>query len=154
MISCWTWSSNWDFVVRRDCVQIISQFLISDQMLHKDIDWSILAQCDYFAVEKYVQTAERPAMRTVKPMLETIYKKKLETNENWRNAYETVCAAYRNLNPLFSICYDNYGGYRLLYTGKSAVSAQTVFKRNPLGFVREVPEGVVTDLSIMSSERT
>ena len=123
-------------------------------MLHKDIDWSILAQCDFFAVEKYVQTAERPAMRTVKPMLETIFEKKLETNENWRNAYETVCAAYRNLNPLFSICYDNYGGYRLLYTGKSSVSAQTVFKRNSLGFVREIPEGVVTDLSIMSSEQT
>ena len=128
--------------------------LISDQMLHKDIDWSILSQCDYFAVENYVETAERPAMRTVKPMLETIFKKKLEINEKWRNAYETVCAAYKNLNPLFSICYDNYGGYRLLFTGKSSVSAQTVFKRNPLGFVREIPEGVVTDLSIMSSERT
>ena len=128
--------------------------LISDKMLNKDIDWSILAQCDFFSVEKYVQTTERPAMRTVKPMLETIFRKKLETNEKWRNAYEAVCAAYKNLNPLFSICYDNYGGYRLLYTGKSSVSAQTVFKRNPLGFVREIPEGVVTDLSIMSSERT
>ena len=37
---------------------------------------------------------------------------------------------------------------------KTCVSAKTVFKRNPLGFVREIPEGVVTDLSIMSSERT
>ena len=31
-------------------------------MLPKKLEWSVLAQCDYFAVEKFVQTPDRPAM--------------------------------------------------------------------------------------------
>ena len=42
----------------------------------------------------------------------------------------------------------------MLYTGSSVVSPCTVLRRNPIGFVREVPDGVVTELSVMSSERT
>ena len=65
-----------------------------------------------------------------------------------------MCYSYENLQPLFSITHDSYGGYRLLYQGKRLVYPPFVFRKVPVGFVAKVPEGVVTDLSIMSSERT
>ena len=64
-----------------------------------------------------------------------------------------MCQSYQKLRPLFSIVHDNYGGYRLLYNGKAVVSPY-VFKRNPVGFVAPIPDGVVTELSVMRSERT
>ena len=41
-----------------------------------------------------------------------------------------------------------------MYSGKHPVNPPSVLRRNPVGFISVVPEGVVTDLSIMSSERT
>ena len=123
-------------------------------MLPKDVDWSILAQCDYYAVEKFVQTPDRPAMRTVQPMIESIFRKKLERDPKWQETYKVVCDAYQTLGPSFVIRHDSLGGYRLLYAGKEVIRQSVVLKKNPIGFVREVPEGVVTNLSVMSSERT
>ena len=123
-------------------------------MLPKDVDWSVLAQCDIFAVEKYVQTPDRIAMRTVKPMRKTIFQNKLATEEKWRAAYQTVCDVYERLPPNFLICHDSFGGYRLVYKGKKAIRSSDVLKQNPIGFVREIPDGVVTDLSVMSSVRS
>ena len=37
---------------------------------------------------------------------------------------------------------------------KSIIYLSTVFKRNPIGFVAKVPDGVVMDPSVKSSERT
>ena len=92
-------------------------------------------------------------MRTIEPMREATFKRKLKEHR-WKKAYEIVCAAYQKLHPTFSIAQDNYGDYRLLDTGKDTVRTPAVFRRNPMGLFREVPEGVATKLSIMSSERT
>ncbi|XP_075264000.1 uncharacterized protein LOC142355849 [Convolutriloba macropyga] len=123
-------------------------------MLPRDTDWYTLAQCDFFAVEKFVQTADRIAMRTIEPIREAIFRRKTENDQKWINTYKEVCESYKKLEPNFAIRHDNYGGYRMLYTGSSVVSPCTVLRRNPIGFVREIPDGVVTELSVMSSERT
>ena len=123
-------------------------------MIPRNVDWSVLAQCDYFAVENLVQTAERPAMRTINPISESIFQIKLSREGKWRETYDAVCSAYRNLGPSFQIDHDNFGGYRLLYKGKQVIHPPSVFKRNPVGFVASVPDGVATNLSVMSSERT
>ena len=94
-------------------------------------------------------------MRTVvTPMRESIFHRKLAQDSRWAEAYKAVCDAYKRLEPKFAIRHDNFGGYRLIYTRKEVVPPATVFRQNPIGFVRAVPEGVVTDLSVMSSERT
>ena len=123
-------------------------------MLSKKIDWSVLAQCDYYAVERLVQTVDRPAMKTVQPMREAIFERKLAHNSHWQEAYNVLCKSYQDLSPTFSIEHDNFGGYRLMFRGEEAVRPPFVFKRLPVGFIRPIPEGVVTNLSVMSSERT
>ena len=42
----------------------------------------------------------------------------------------------------------------MVYTGKDVVEHSSVFRRNRVGLVTTVPDVVVTDLSITSSERT
>ena len=123
-------------------------------MLPKNVHWSILAQCDFFTVESLVQTSDRPAMKTIEPLRESIFQRKLANNTNWKETFDVVCSAYGNLSPNFKICHDNFGGYRLMYKGTQALSPSTVLKRVPVGFIAAVPEGVVTDLSVMASERT
>ena len=123
-------------------------------MLSKKIEWSVLAQCDLYVVERLVETSDRPAMKTVEPMREPIFERKVAKEEMWKEAFTVLCKAYKDLNPLFNIEHDSYGGYRLLYRGKEEVKPPTVFKNVPVGFVRPVPQGVVTELSVMSSERT
>ena len=90
-------------------------------------------------------------MRTVRPMRES---KKIENDSKWKEAYSAVLLAYQNVQPMFSLCHDSFGGYRLVYKGESVIYPPKVLRMNPIGFVREVPEGVVKNLSIMSSERT
>ena len=122
--------------------------------MNKKTDWSIIAQCDYFAVKRFVETSGREAMCTVVPMRETLFERKITRDVAWREAYEAVCQAYNQLKPNFAIRQDNFGGYCLAYTGKVTVQASTIFRRVPVGFVRAVPDGVVTDLSVLSSQRT
>ena len=100
-----------------------------------------------------VQTADRPAMRTIEPLRESIFQGKLQNNQLWKETFDTVCRAYTSLGPNFQITHDDFGGYRLMYSGKHPVNPPSVLRRNPVGFISVVPEGVVTDLSIMSSER-
>ena len=123
-------------------------------MLPRKVDWSILAQCDSFAVKKLVETLERPAMQPIQTLRESSFERKLSSDCRFRETFEAICLAYTKLEPSFKIRYDNYGGYRLLYEGTEIVWPPAIFKRNPLGFVTPVPDGVVTDLSLMSSERT
>ena len=123
-------------------------------MLSRKVDWSVLAQCDSFAVEKFVETSNRKAMRCVEPMREASFKRKLETDSIWCEAYRTSCNSYKNLEPDFVIRHNNFGGYRLLYVGKTVAQPPFVFRRKPVGFIRPIPDGVVTNLSVMSSERT
>ena len=104
-------------------------------MLPKKADWFALAQCDYFAVESLVQKLERPAMTTVTPLGESIFKRKLNSDTKWKETSEIVCGSYNNLAPSFLITYDNFGGYRLLYQGKATLHSPVLFKRNPVGFV-------------------
>ena len=65
-----------------------------------------------------------------------------------------MCELYENLKPTFEIRHDNFGGYTIFNVEEKIIKPGSVLKRKPVGFVREVPEGSVTDLSIMSSERT
>ena len=101
-----------------------------------------------------VQTPDRVAMRAVEPISKAIFERKISKDEKWKNAYNALCTAYQNLIPLFSIRHDKFGGYCLCYSGESVVKPPYIFRRNPIGFVREVPEGSVTNLSVMSLERT
>ena len=123
-------------------------------MLSRKIDWSILAQCDYFVVKRFVESDDREAMRTVTPLRDTIFDRKVAREPLWAEAYESVRKAYCNLEPDFKIAFDSFGGYRLIYKGKKTLQPPTILRRTPIGFVRAVPEGVVTNLSVMSSERT
>ena len=123
-------------------------------MLPSKVDWSILAQCDSFAVKKLVETLERPAMPPIQILRGSSFEQKLSSDCRFRDAFEAICLAYKKLEPSFKIRYDNYVGYRLLYEGTGIVWPPAIFKQNPVGFVTPVPVGVVTDLSLMSSERT
>ena len=126
----------------------------SDVMIPKKIEWSILAQCDFFAVQRIVETPNRPAMKALEPMQESIFEKKLKKDLKWKQTYEAVSLSYKSLPPDFQICHDNFGGYRLIYSGTKVLYPSSVLRRNPIGFVSPIPEGVVTNLSVMSSERT
>ena len=108
----------------------------------------------FFAVEELVQTPDRLAMRTVEPLRESIFRKRISQDQKWKATYEAVCNAYENLAPNFSIRHDDFGGYKLVYSGKNVILPPIVLKRNPVGFVKEVPDGAVTNLSVMTSERT
>ena len=123
-------------------------------MIPKKIEWSIFAQCDYFAVQRIVETPNRPAMKALEPMQESIFEKKLKKGLKWKQTYGAVSLSYKSLPPDFQICHDNFGGYRLIYSGTKVLYPSSVLRRNPIGFVSPIPEGVVTNLSVMSSERT
>ena len=120
-------------------------------MLPKKVEWSVLAQCDLFAVQRLVETPDRPAMKTIEPMLETIFERKLKKEAKWKNTYDAITRSYKELSPNFEIQHDRFGGYRLIYKGKTILRTPAVMRRNPVGFVAAIPDGVVTDLSVMSS---
>ena len=123
-------------------------------MSHKKLDWAILAQCDYYAVQKYVETSNRPAMKVLEPLRKVQFERNLINGNKWQEAYTLVCNAYQALKPNFEINHDQFGGYRLIYKGQNALKPQTVLKPTPVGFVKAVPDGAVTNLSVMTSERT
>ena len=126
------------------------------RMLSKKVNWSVLAQCDFFAVERFVQSSGREAMRTVNPLRASIFDRKLFKKPIWNETYQAICKAYSasiSLHPEFSIVPHKFGRYRLLYTGEKFIRPSTILRRVPVGFIRAVPDGVVTDLSVMSSER-
>ena len=123
-------------------------------MLSRKTDWSVLAQCDFYAVQNLVQTNDRIAMKILNPLKEPIFNRKIDSCSVWKEAYRSFCSAYENLKPTFSIRHDNYGGYKLVYTGKDSVTPPHVFKKNPIGIVTAIPKGAVTNLSVMTSERT
>ena len=122
-------------------------------MLSKKVDWPILAQCNLFAVKRYVETKFRSDEELVRPLSERIFNKRISTENVWKDTYEKLCHAYGSLEPDFHIAYDNYDGYRLMYCGQEALAVNTVLRGKPIGFVRPIPDGV-TDWSVMRSERT
>ena len=123
-------------------------------MLPKNVDWATPAHCDYFAVCKFVETYDRPAMTTIKPMREGIFEGKLAREPKWAETFEVISNSYKKLQESFEIRHNSFGGYRLMYQGKSAIWPPTVLKRKPIGFVAPLPSGVESQLSGMSSERT
>ena len=122
-------------------------------MLSKKVDWPILAQCDLFAVKRYVETEFRSAEELVRPLSERIFNKRISTENARKDTFEKLCHAYGSLETDFHIAYDKYEGYRLMYCGKEALAVNTVLRGKPIGFVRPIPDGV-TDWSVMRSERT
>ena len=107
-----------------------------------------------FSVARLIQINERPALRTIVPMDESVFDRKVVEEADWGEAHTVVLNAYGDLQSDFSIEYDSFGGYRLIYRRKIFVRPSTVFRRLSAGFERPVPDRVVTDLSVMSSERT
>ena len=118
-------------------------------MLSRKTDWSVLAQCDFYAVQNLVQTNDRIAMKFLNPLKEPTFYRKIDSCSVWKEAYRSFCSAYENLKPTFSIRHDNYGGYKLVYTGKDSVTPPHVFKKNPIGIVTAIPKGAVTNLSVI-----
>ena len=59
-------------------------------MLPKKLEWSVLAQCDYFAVEKFVQTPDRPAMTPIQPLRECILLRKIKSGNGKRRLKSCV----------------------------------------------------------------
>ena len=59
-------------------------------MVPKKVEWSVFAQCDLFAVQRLVETPDRPAMKTIEPMLETIFERKLKKEAKWKNTYDAI----------------------------------------------------------------
>ena len=133
---------------------LLVSFCFQIRMLSKSTNWNILAQCDFFAVQNLVQTFDRPAMQTVEPMRESIFHRKVTKDQTWKETYSVIRSAYQNLSPTFQIKHDSYGGYRLVYKGNCVVNPPEIFRRNPVGFVSEIPDGATTNLSVMTSERT
>ena len=93
-------------------------------------------------------------MTAIEPMRIRAFNRKLSSDKRWKETFDALCSSYEKLKPSFSIKPDKFGGYRLVYVGTSVVYPPHVFKRTPVGFFASVTEGVVTDLSVMSSERT
>ena len=121
-------------------------------MLSRKFDWTILSQCDLYAVKRKVENCFLSAECLVKPLSERLFDQNVLTKELWRETYEVVCKSYEDLNPTFKIVCDNYDGYRLLYVGNEDLKPSAVIK-GPVGFVRAIPDGV-TDWSVMRFERT
>ena len=90
--------------------KVFQIFLFLEIMLPKKLEWSVLAQCDYFAVEKFVQTTDRPAMTPIQPLRESIFLRKIKSDLKWKETFETLCQSYKDLAPTFAIEHDNFGG--------------------------------------------
>ena len=93
-------------------------------------------------------------MKTIEPMLETFFERKLKKEAKWKSNYDVITMSYRELSPNFEIQHDRFGGYWLIYKKKTVLRPTAVLRRNPVCFVAAIPDGVVTDPSVMSSERT
>ena len=122
-------------------------------MLPKEVDWVVLSQCDAYAVKRFVETQDRPAVSMITPMSERLFDQKLRQDDLWRRTYEILCSSYKKLQNVFSIVHDQFGGYRLVYSASDEIKVGTILRRSPVGFLKSIPDGV-SDLSIMRSEQT
>ena len=104
-------------------------------------------------MQHLVQSIDRILMKIFNPLKKPSFYRKIDSCSVWKEAYRSFCSPYENLKPTFSILHDNYGGYKLVYTGKDSVTPH-VFKKNPIDIVTAIPKGAVTNLSVMTSERT
>ena len=126
----------------------------------KNINWETLAHCDAYAVKLMVEKAEksgspkREAQCVVKPKSERVFNRLVEEDESYRSVYRMLCQSYQNLEGKFGIEFDNYGGYRLMYTSDKEISPPFVFRTVPLGFVAALPDGFKSTLSVMTSTKT
>lgn len=119
-------------------------------MIPREANYSILAHCDCYAVASEVETKDRPASTSITPLSATEFKKRISEQELWKKTYNTLVNAYRKLKLNFEIVHDDFGGYRLIYSGKSNISSGTRL-REVVGFIRPFPDGAVTELSIMEA---
>ena len=99
-------------------------------MLSRKVDWSVLAHCDFFAAEKFVEMSSRKAMKCVEPMREASFNRKLENDSIWCKAYRAICNSYKNLEPYFVIRHDSFGGYRPLYIGELLFNDRLLSEEN------------------------
>ena len=117
--------------------------------MDRKVDWKTLAHCDGQAVKLAVEYGGLKAERVLILQSRRIFDKTCQENEVWRNCYELCCKAYRDLEGSFKIVHDRYGGYKLIYCGKDKVTAGTLFKKTPIGFITPVPEDFSCSLSVM-----
>ena len=116
----------------------------------KNVDWTIVVQCDFYAIKNFVETS-RSAVTLARPVRN--FYGKIEKDEVWKTTYDTIVKSYQSLSPNFSIEPDRYEGYGLFYRGMDPIAPKTVLHANPAGFVKPIPDGV-TEWSVMTSERT
>ena len=66
----------------------------------------------------------------------------------WESAYHHVRYLYESIKDSFAIKHDNYGGYKLIYSGIESIPGRTVLPNGPKGILRIIPEDF-TDLSMI-----
>ena len=66
----------------------------------------------------------------------------------WESAYSHVRYLYESIKDSFAIKHDNYGGYKLIYSGIESIPGRTVLPNEPKGILRIIPEDF-TDLSVI-----
>ena len=87
--------------------------------------------------------------RVVVPLkLERNFQKLLAEKVMWECAYNHVRYLYESIKDSFAIKHDNYGGYKLIYSGIESIPGQTVLPNGPKGILQIVPEHF-TDLSVI-----
>ena len=117
-------------------------------MLTKNCDWRCLAQCDGQVVRELVQLDDLKAETVTRLWRHAMFEKKCQEDIAYQDCYSLCSKAYKDLDSLFNIVPDNYGGYKLTYVGMDDVPPDTVFKTCPVGFLAPVPDNI-TDLSVI-----
>ena len=123
--------------------------------LTKSTTLQTLAQCDSKAVSLFVESGGRPAESVLRPISDRLFQKKLQTSEDWRSCFDSLCQTYAACKKKFIFRHDRYDGYCLVYQGEQTVLAGEVFRAAPVGFLREIDSNI-TDLSVIirsSSEK-
>ena len=117
-------------------------------MLPKNCDWRCLAQCDGQVVRELVQLDDLKAETVTRLWRHAMFEKKCQEDIAYQDCYSLCSKAYKDLDSLFNIVPDIYGGYKLTYVGMDEVPPDTVFKTCPVGFLAPGPDNI-TDLSVI-----
>ena len=117
-------------------------------MLPKKCDWKCLAQCDGQVVRELVQLDDLKAETVTRLWRHAMFEKKCQEDIPYQDCYSLCSKAYKDLDSLFNVVPDNYGGYKLTYLGMDDVPLDTVIKTCPVGFLAPVPDNI-TELSVI-----
>lgn len=117
-------------------------------MLPKNCDWRCSAQCDNQVVRELVPLDDLKSETVTRLWRHAMFEKKCQEDNAYRHCYSLCSKAYKDLDSLFNIVLDNYGGYKLTYVGMDDAPPDRVFKTCPVGFLTPVPDNI-TGLSVI-----